>query len=224
MMNKLAVAIDGPAGAGKSTVAKMVAAHFGLLYIDTGAMYRALTYKILRDQIDMNNEAAVHQILTNTTIELKMSDREQAVYLDHEDVTNKIRSREVNANVSKVAAYQHVREEMVRQQQLLAKHGDVIMDGRDIGTYVMPFAKVKIFLNATVAERAKRRHEENLKKGIPSDLLTLTEEIAKRDHLDATRAFAPLKKATDALEIDTTSMSIDEVVQNIIQIVEKNCD
>ncbi|MGG3913604.1 (d)CMP kinase [Rossellomorea vietnamensis] len=220
-LKKLRIAIDGPAAAGKSTVAKIVAGKLSYLYIDTGAMYRSLTYKALSNNVDLHDENELNQLLSETTIELEPSEVGQLVFLDGNDVTEEIRQASVTNSVSHVAVHSGVREEMVKRQQLLAKEGAVVMDGRDIGTHVIPDAEIKVFLLASVDERAQRRHEENLSKGYPSDLEQLKEEIARRDKIDSEREVAPLKKAEDATEIDTTSLSISEVVDQIMLLVER---
>lgn len=215
--HELTIAIDGPAAAGKSTVAKLIADQLSYIYIDTGAMYRALTLKALRKKIDVHDEKALRELLNRTTIHLQKKNGEQIVLLDDEDVTDAIRSHEVTANVSYVAAHSEVRTEMVDRQRQLASKTGVVMDGRDIGTHVLPNADVKFFLVASVYERAKRRHEENKQKGIPSDLQELQKEIEKRDKLDSSREVSPLMKAEDAIEIDTTSLTIDEVAEKLLQ-------
>ncbi|MFI8685208.1 (d)CMP kinase [Rossellomorea sp. NPDC077527] len=220
-MKKLRIAIDGPAAAGKSTVAKIVAGKLSYLYIDTGAMYRSLTYKALTNNVDLHNEQELNQLLSGTTIDLEPSDQGQLVLLDGENVTDEIRQASVTNSVSHVAVHSRVREEMVKRQQELAQEGAVVMDGRDIGTHVIPDAEIKVFLLASVDERAQRRHEENLSKGYPSDLDQLKEEIARRDKIDSEREVAPLRKAEDATEIDTTSLSISEVVDQIMVLVER---
>ncbi|MEH7355246.1 (d)CMP kinase [Neobacillus drentensis] len=219
MEKKLSIAIDGPAAAGKSTVAKIVAEKLSYMYIDTGAMYRALTYKAIVNHLNLEEEALLFDMLLSTDIKLLPSDKGQLVYLDNKDVTQEIRSSEVTNNVSIVSIHQKVREEMVRRQQAFATKGGVVMDGRDIGTHVLPGAEIKVFLLASVEERAERRHIENLQKGFPSDLEKLKEEIALRDKIDSEREVAPLKKADDAIEIDTTSLTIPEVVEKIMALV-----
>lgn len=216
-----AIAIDGPAAAGKSTVAKIVAEKLGYLYVDTGAMYRALTWKVLEKGLDPSEEDAVLHVLLETDIELKNDHSGQRVIVDGKDVTEEIRYQPVSANVSYIAKLPKIRMEMLKRQQQLVENRNVVMDGRDIGTHVLPDAEVKIFLVASVDERAKRRHEENLEKGIPSDLETLKKEIEKRDEIDSNRKIAPLVKAADAIEVDTTSLTIEEVVKKILQVVEK---
>jgi CMP/dCMP kinase len=221
MTNKIAIAIDGPAAAGKSTVAKIVANKLHYIYIDTGAMYRAITLKALEKMIDVNDEEELVKLLESTEITLIQSEEGQRVLLDNEDVTLKIRSKEVTNHVSYVAQHPKVRADMVSRQQRLADKRGVVMDGRDIGTKVIPDAEVKIFLIASVEERAKRRHVENLTKGFPSDLEELKNEIEKRDHIDSERAASPLVKADDAIEIDTTSLSIEGVANQILAEVNK---
>ena len=216
MKKKISIAIDGPAAAGKSTVAKLVAEKLFFIYIDTGAMYRALTLKALTKDVNLENAMELYTLLTQTQIQLVPEKGGQFVYLDGNDVTDKIRSQEVTNSVSIVSKHQSVREEMVSRQQRLAEGGGVVMDGRDIGTHVLPQAEVKVFLVASVEERAVRRHTENLEKGYPSDLQQLKEEIEKRDKLDSEREVAPLKKASDAKLIDTTALSIEQVVNRIV--------
>lgn len=219
MEKKLSIAIDGPAAAGKSTVAKIVAEKLSYIYIDTGAMYRSLTYKAIVNHVNLEDEASLLDTLLSTTIDLQPSEKGQLVYLDNKDVTDEIRSAEVTNSVSYVAKHEQVRKEMVRRQQAFAVGGGVVMDGRDIGTHVLPNAEVKVFLLASVEERAVRRHNENMQKGYPSDLEQLKVEIARRDKIDSEREVAPLKKADDAIEIDTTSLTISDVVEKIMALV-----
>ncbi|WP_205092450.1 (d)CMP kinase [Thalassobacillus pellis] len=221
METKLAIAIDGPAAAGKSTVAKKVAKQLGYIYIDTGAMYRALTWAAIKKKTDLESEDDLKELLSGTDIALEMEQDGQRVFVNNVDITDEIRTQEVTNNVSLVAKHGKVRHEMVKRQQQLAGKRGVVMDGRDIGTHVLPDAEVKIFMIASVEERAERRHKENLEKGFPSDLIELKEEIRKRDEIDSERKVAPLVKAAGAVEIDTTSLSIDEVVERIIEVVER---
>ncbi|MEB1806865.1 MAG: (d)CMP kinase [Bacillaceae bacterium] len=221
MKRKSNIAIDGPAGAGKSTVAKMVAEKLSYLYIDTGAMYRALTYCALKHSIDPKDGRQLRELLDTISIILKPTSSGTLVYVNETEVTEEIRSSEVTNTVSIVASHENVRLEMVKQQQKMAENGGTVMDGRDIGTHVLPQAEVKVFLTASVEERAKRRHEENIQKGFSSDLEQLKEEIARRDDLDSNREFAPLQQASDAVVIDSTHMSIPEVVENILHLVEE---
>ena len=223
-MSKISIAIDGPAAAGKSTVAKRIAEKLSYIYIDTGAMYRALTYKAIQTNVQLTDEAALYDLLVNTQIDLLPGEKGQLVFLDEQEVTNEIRSAEVTNQVSIVAKHRLIREEMVKRQQRFATNGGVVMDGRDIGTHVLPNAEVKVFLLASVQERAERRYQENLEKGFPADLEMLKKEIAARDKLDSEREVAPLKKAEDAVEIDTTSLSIEEVVGKILTLVEERIE
>ncbi|WP_412767982.1 (d)CMP kinase [Halobacillus yeomjeoni] len=220
-MNTMTIAIDGPAAAGKSTVAKKVAEKLSIIYVDTGAMYRALTWKAIQSNINLEDEQALTTLLEKTDLELVQSDHGQRVILDDTDVSDDIRTHEVTNQVSIVAKHKSVREEMVKRQQDLVKKQGVVMDGRDIGTHVLPDAEVKIFMVASVAERAERRHKENLEKGYDSDLEQLKEEIRRRDEIDSNRETAPLVKAEDAIEVDTTSLNIEQVVSKIIEIIEE---
>ncbi|MDG0947896.1 (d)CMP kinase [Bacillus paranthracis] len=219
MDKRISIAIDGPAAAGKSTVAKVVAKKLSYVYIDTGAMYRTITYAALEQKVDIENEEQLMEVVKNVQIEFQQGENTQLVFLNGQDVSEVIRTPEVTNRVSIVAKHRLVREEMVRRQQELAEKGGVVMDGRDIGTHVLPDAEVKIFMLASVEERAERRHLENMNKGFDSNLEQLKEEIAQRDKLDSEREVSPLKKADDALELDTTSLSIEEVVQKIMSIV-----
>lgn len=218
-MKKINIAIDGPASSGKSTVAKIIAKKLGFIYTDTGAMYRSVTYLALKHQVSLDDEQALVSLILRFPITFKQGSEQQLVFVDGQDVTKEIRMPEVTKNVSKVAAYKLVREQLVKQQQDIAKDGGVVMDGRDIGTVVLPDAQVKVFLVASVEERARRRHKENLEKGIPSDFEELKVAIEKRDYYDSHRENSPLVQAVDAVSIDTTGMSIDEVVQAIINLV-----
>jgi len=220
-MSKISIAIDGPAAAGKSTVAKIIAEKLSYIYIDTGAMYRAITYKALLSNCKLTDESALNELLAKTKIDLLPGEKGQLVFLDGQEVTNEIRSAEVTNQVSIVAKHRLIREEMVKRQQQFATNGGVVMDGRDIGTHVLPHAEVKVFLLASVQERAERRYQENLEKGFPADLEMLKKEIAARDKLDSEREIAPLKKAEDAVEIDTTSLSIERVVEKILALAEE---
>lgn len=215
------VAIDGPAAAGKSTVAKKIANILSFIYIDTGAMYRALTLKVLRGNISVSDEQAIFKLLQSTEIRLEYVNGQQVVLVDGENVTEEIRTNEVSNAVSHIAQHGLIREEMVHQQRKLAQNVNVVMDGRDIGTNVLPNAELKIFLLASVEERANRRYSENLMKGLETDLEQLKQEIAERDERDMTRENAPLKKADDAIVIDTTALSIDEVTEKILDEIKK---
>lgn len=220
MTKKICIAIDGPAAAGKSTVAKIVAKKLRFVYIDTGAMYRAVTYMAYKNKKDYKNEKAIAELLAKTVIRFEPGEVQQ-VFINEENVTEVIRSLEVTNHVSIVAAHPAVREALQERQQGFAKEGGIVMDGRDIGTAVLPNAELKIFLLASVEERAERRFKENAAKGFAGDLNQLKKEIEERDHLDYTREHSPLKKAEDAVEVDTTSMSIDDVANKILFLAEQ---
>jgi cytidylate kinase len=216
-MRKITIAIDGPAASGKSTVAKEVAKALNYIYIDSGAMYRALTLKALRSNIDVKDEASLVEMTKVSKITLDGVH----IYLDDEDVSEAIRSIDVTNNVSAVSSYEGVREEMVNLQKEYGKKGGIVMDGRDIGTTVFPNAELKIFQIASVEERANRRYKENMRKGIACDLNTLKEEIKVRDFKDSTRSVSPLRKASDAIELDTSNLEPKEVVDKIIELARK---
>lgn len=211
-MHKINIAIDGPASSGKSTVAKIVAKDFGFVYTDTGAMYRSVTYLALKHHVSFSDEKALVELMESYPISFKQTESGQSVWADGQDITEAIRQPEVTNNVSEVSALSEVRAHLVKAQQKIAASGGVVMDGRDIGTTVLPDAEVKIFLVASAAERAKRRYKENQAKGIKSDFDTLKKEIEQRDYTDSHRATSPLKQAKDAVLVDTTGMTIDEVV------------
>ncbi|MBW1605548.1 (d)CMP kinase [Lactobacillus sp. Sy-1] len=216
---KLQVAIDGPASAGKSTVAKLIAKQFGYIYCDTGAMYRSITLKVIQAGIALDDEPKIVALLNDTAIDFKPGQPHQLVFLDHQDVTNEIRSERVTNSVSTVAALPGVRKNLVDQQRAIAKNGGVVMDGRDIGTTVLVDADVKIFLVASVSERAQRRFKDNAEKGIHTPLKELEAEIETRDYKDSHRKVSPLVKAADAIEINTTKMSIQDVVDEISKLM-----
>lgn len=218
-MEQYNIAIDGPASAGKSTIAKKVAARLGLTYLDTGAMYRALTLSALRSGTDLESETALLAVLDESDIHLTQTEGHQTVYLNNEDVTETIRSTNVTQNVSVVSSHEKVRAEMVRRQQLFAEKGGIVMDGRDIGTVVLPKADLKIYLIASAEERALRRYRESVAKGMDVSLEQLTEDMKARDYYDMNREASPLMKAEDAVELDTTQMSIDEVVETVLNMI-----
>lgn len=215
---KIAIAIDGPAAAGKSTVAKRVAEIKGYTYIDTGAMYRAFTWYCLQKGVDCQDEAACVALIPEVKIELKPN---HVVLCNGIDVSGPIRESNVSSNVSYIASYKDIRLFLVDQQRKMAEKDSVIMDGRDIGTYVLPNAEVKIYQIASVETRAVRRYEENIGKGMKCTLEEIEEDVRKRDYIDSHRAFAPLKPAPDSVLLDTSFMSIEEVVQAIIDIIDK---
>ncbi|RDY22565.1 (d)CMP kinase [Romboutsia maritimum] len=211
-MSNLVIAVDGPAGAGKSTIAKIIANNLGINYIDTGAMYRAITYKCLKNSIDINNEEEVIKIAKVTDIDF----RDNNIYLDSEIVNEEIRTMEVSNNVSNVAKIKEVRYLMVDVQREIGKRNSVILDGRDIGSYVFPNADYKFYLVATPKERGSRRYKELVEKGYDITLEEIINDIIKRDEIDSNRDFAPLVKANDAIEIDTTGKSIQNVVDEVV--------
>ncbi len=214
---KVSVAIDGPAAAGKSTVAKAIADIKGYTYIDTGAMYRAFTWYCLQNGIDCQDEAACNAVIPDVKIELKPG---HVVFCNGQDVSKEIRMPDVSANVSYIASYKEIRLALVELQRKMAENDSVIMDGRDIGTYVLPNADVKIFQIASPSTRAVRRYDENIAKGIPCTLEEIEADVRKRDYIDSHRDFAPLKQAPDSILLDTSYMSVDEVVQAIIKIID----
>lgn len=217
-MKKITIAIDGPAAAGKSTVAKKVAQALGFTYIDTGAMYRAFTYCVMKKGLDPKDEAASISLIPEVDIELLSDGR---VICCGEDVTKVIREPHISANVSYIASYKDIRLALVELQRKMAKRRSVVMDGRDIGTYVLPDATVKIFQVADINERAERRYMENLEKGIQSTEEECLANLQKRDYIDSNRAFAPLKPASDSILVDTTNLKISDVVDKIIVILQE---
>jgi len=216
------IAIDGPAGSGKSTIARLIAKDKGLIYLDTGAMYRLVTLKALNKGIlgnnDLNYLEEIKKLLDNLNIDIK----ENGFYLDNVDVSEEIRKPIVSENVSDVAAIREVREKMVDLQRKFSESKNVVLDGRDIGTVVFPNADLKIFLIADAKERAKRRYKELVEKGENVEIEEIYENILKRDKIDSTRKESPLKKAEDAIEVDTTSKNIEEVKNEILRMINEN--
>ncbi|HRL52038.1 MAG: (d)CMP kinase [Enterococcus aquimarinus] len=219
-MKEINIAIDGPASSGKSTVAKILAKNYGYIYTDTGAMYRGVTYLAIKHHVPFSDEEELVALLDRYPITFEQTSDGQKVYANGEEITEAIRQNDVTNGVSEVSAWSKVREKLVEVQKAIAKNGGVVMDGRDIGTAVLPTAEVKIFLVASVLERAERRFKENQAKGIMTDFDTLKQEIEQRDYLDSTREVSPLRQAEDAVKVDTTGLSISEVVSVIEQIVE----
>ncbi|NOZ61105.1 MAG: (d)CMP kinase [Calditrichaeota bacterium] len=215
------IAIDGPAGSGKSTTARLLARKLGFLYLDTGAMYRALTLKALRRRIDLDSETELEILFENTSIDLLHQNGRLRVLLDGEDVSREIRSAEVSDNVSRVAAKKAVRERMALLQREFAQKGNVIAEGRDIGTVIFPDAKLKIFLVASIEERARRRFKEGNSPSESAKLKEMAENLKKRDEADSGREHSPLLKAADAIEVDTTALTIEQQVDLIAQLWEK---
>ena len=214
---KINIAIDGPAGAGKSTIAKLVSKTFGIIYLDTGAMYRAVALKAVNEGIDTSSVSALSKLVECIDIKIDYSMGEQRIFVDGKDVTSLIRTPEVSIGASNVAVVPEVRLKMVELQRAIAKENSVVMDGRDIGTYVLPDADFKFFLTASVEERAKRRFLEQTQKGLTGiSLEEVKKDIEYRDNNDSNREFAPLKKADDAIVVDTTSLNIEPVAEKII--------
>ena len=221
MTKRLIVAIDGPAGSGKSTSAKLVARKLGYLYIDTGAMYRAVTLAAIRKNVLDKNEAII-ELARNIDIDLEFINGSTMVYLNGEDVSDEIRTQEINKHVSDVSKIEEVRAALVkRQQELGNKNGGVVMEGRDIGTVVFPNADVKIFLTASIDQRSIRRTKEYKEKGIDVSLEEVEKNLLERDKIDSTRTVSPLKKSPEAYEVDTSSVTIEEQVDSILKIVKE---
>ena len=218
-MKKIQVAIDGPASAGKSTVAKIVAKKLHFIYCDTGAMYRSVTFAALKNHVKLDDDQALKELLKTIEIRFVPAEPEQRVFVNDEEVTQAIRTPEITNNVSLVSAQPSVRAELNKRLQEIAEAGGIVMDGRDIGTTVLPNAEVKIFLVASVHERAVRRFKENQTKGIDTPLDVLEKEIEERDYKDSHREISPLTQAKDAVLVDTTSLTIDQVVDQILEII-----
>ena len=212
-MKNLVIAVDGPAGAGKSTIAKIIADKLNINYIDTGAMYRAVTYKVLQNNIDTTDEQAIIEVAKASEIDFK----DNNIYLDGKILKEEIRTPEVSNNVSNVAQIKEVRYLMVDVQREIGNRSSIILDGRDIGSYVFPNADYKFFLNASPEERGERRYKELVKKGYETTLEEVIKDVIRRDEIDSNREFAPLVKADDAIEIDTTGKSIEGVVEDVIR-------
>ena len=216
-MKNLIVAIDGPAGSGKSTIAKLLAKKYDLTYIDTGAMYRMITLYLLENNIDISDLKEVERVLNTVNLDMQ-GDK---FYLDNVDVSTKIREKRINDNVSKVASIKIVRSNLVDLQRKISNNKDVILDGRDVGTVIFPNAQVKIFLIASPEERARRRYNEFLEKKTEITYEEVLNSIKERDHIDSTRDESPFVKADDAIELDSTNLTIDDVVNFISKEIEK---
>ena len=217
-MKNLIIAIDGPAGSGKSTIAKLLAKKYDLTYIDTGAMYRMITLYLLENNIDINDLKEVERVLNTVNLDMQ-GDK---FYLDNVDVSTKIREKRINDNVSKVASIKIVRSNLVDLQRKISNNKDVILDGRDVGTVIFPNAQVKIFLIASPEERARRRYNEFLEKKTEITCDEVLKSLKERDYIDSTRKESPLKKADDAIELDTTNLTIEDVINFIAKEIEKN--
>ena len=212
------VAIDGPAGAGKSTIAKLVAKEKGYVYVDTGAMYRGLAIHFLENGIEAEEKEKIAEACKDADVTIRYEDGQQQVYLNGKNITAKLREEAVGNMASKSSAIPEVRAKLLELQRELARKEDVILDGRDIGTCVLPDADVKVFLTASVETRAKRRYDELVEKGVACDLEEIARDIAERDERDSTREIAPLKQAEDAVLIDSSYMTIEEVVAAIVKL------
>lgn len=212
------VAIDGPAGAGKSTIAKLVAKEKGYVYVDTGAMYRGLAIHFLENGIEAEEKEKIAEACKDADVTIRYEDGQQQVYLNGKNITAKLREEAVGNMASKSSAVPEVRAKLLELQRELARKEDVIMDGRDIGTCVLPDADVKVFLTASVETRAKRRYDELVEKGVACDLEEIARDIAERDERDSTREIAPLKQAEDAVLVDSSHMTIEEVVAAIVKL------
>ena len=215
------IAIDGPAGAGKSTIAKMAAKKLDFIYVDTGAMYRAMALYFLRREIDAKDEKKIAEACEHINVTIAYQEGEQQVLLNGENVNAFIRTEEVSMMTSNTSRYPAVREKLLYLQRKLAAANNVIMDGRDIGTCVLPDAELKIYLTASASERAKRRYLEQKERGVESDLAQIERDIIARDEQDMNREIAPLKQAEDAIYLDTSDMTIEEVVTKIVSLVQK---
>ncbi len=215
-MRKIVIAIDGPAASGKSTTAKLVARRLGYLHIDTGAMYRAITFRVLEEGIALDDVKSIRSVAERSKVRLERIDHANRVLLDGRDVTKEIRSREVTRAVSMISSYQPVRDVLVREQRRIAKDGGVVLEGRDIGTVVLPKADLKIFMVASAGERATRRKKELEQSGTIVDRHVLEQEILERDRKDTMRVASPLQKAADAFELDTSLLTIDQQVEFVI--------
>ena len=213
------VAIDGPAGAGKSTVAKKLAEKLNFTYLDSGAMYRAVTLAALEDGVDVNNKEKLKRLVKDLSIDIEYKNNKFNIFMDDQDITNEIRTERVDNNVSAVAKIKAVRDELVKKQRMIAQTKDIVMDGRDIGTRVLPQADYKFYITATVKERAQRRYKDVVNRGEDKSFEEVQQEIIRRDRIDSNRKYSPLKKAEDAVVIDTTDLNKEQVLEKILSII-----
>lgn len=224
--NGLTIAIDGPAAVGKSTVGKLIARELGSTYIDTGAIYRAITWKVLKNNIDINDENMISNLVSDITITIERSNCKSLndyyhIFVDGEDITEKIRDPRIDQNVSQIARLPKIRKQLIHLQRKLAEKGNIVMEGRDIGSIILPQADIKLYFTASEEERIKRRYKELIDKGYNVDYEEVKKQIVQRDEIDSKRKYAPLIKAKDAIVIDSTEKSIEEVKDNILKIIKK---
>lgn len=220
-MRKIVIAIDGPAASGKSTTARLVAERLSYLHIDTGAMYRAVTLRVLEEQIPLDDVETISALAEKTRIQLERAEKGNKVYIDERDVTQEIRSEAVTRNVSLVSSYQRVRDVLVREQRRIAAGGGVVLEGRDIGTVVLPDADLKIYMVAEVTRRVQRRKKDLAEIGVDIETEELEKEILERDRLDSTRKTSPLRRAAGAVEVDTSAMTIEQQVQFVVDMAKE---
>jgi len=224
--NGFIIAIDGPAAVGKSTMGKLIARKLGFIYIDTGAIYRAITWKVLKNNIDINNENMISDIVSSTCITIKKTNTNSLkdyyhIFVDEEDVTEEIRNPKIDQNVSLIAKLPKIRRQLIHLQRKLAEKGNIVMEGRDIGSVILPMADIKLYFTASEEERIKRRYKELIKKGYDVGYEEVKKQIVQRDEIDSKRKYAPLIKAKDAILIDSTEKSIEEVKDEILKIIKK---
>ncbi len=225
--NGLTIAIDGPAAVGKSTMGKLIARELGFLYIDTGAIYRAITWKVLKNKINIDDEKTISNLVSNTCITIERVNRKSQddyynIFVDGEDVTEEIRNPRIDQNVSQIARLPKIRKQLIYLQRKLAEKGDIVMEGRDIGSVILPHADIKFYFTASEEERIKRRHKELMNNGYSIDYEEVKKQITQRDKIDSKRKYAPLIKAKDAILIDSTEKSIEEVRDKILKIINKH--
>ena len=224
--NGLIIAIDGPAAVGKSTMGKLIARELGFLYIDTGAIYRAITWKVLKNNINVNDENIISNLVSNTCVTIEKANCKSLndyyhIFVDGEDITEEIRNPRIDQNVSQIARLPKIRKQLIYLQRKLAEKADIVMEGRDIGSVILPQADIKFYFTASEEERIKRRHKELMNKGYSIDYEKVKKQIIQRDKIDSKRKYAPLIKAKDAILIDSTEKSIEEVKDKILKIIKK---